>query len=357
MGSSRDEEVSGVREPSGAGMRTLIAVLVLLMAANVAMLARSLDLLRFPGEITDTEIVRGGARALADYYESTCAHSGLARNSAVRDALAKFKFEIEQAVSGEEIASAITTYGRAVQDIIAREEENQRRELVLWIISQDPAIRSVTGKTVITVARGKDGQVTVEGKDLALSPETTARLRAEPTLASLSGPVEVEILNGKASLVAPRTTQDALRLLQAELDNLRSALESLRRSAGYSPLEGQGIVVRVYDAPGGYSREDMVQEKDIRDMVNELFAAGASGVEVGGQRLVATSSIRSAGPLLLVNQQPIAVNPVVIRAVGDPELLASSLELIRNSLKPWGIRVEIERQDNLVLSAFRKEDQ
>ena len=31
-------------------------------------------------------------------------------------------------------------------------------------------------------------------------------------------------------------------------------------------------------------------------MINELFAAGAMGVEVGGQRLVATSSIRSAGP-------------------------------------------------------------
>ncbi|MDI7248400.1 MAG: DUF881 domain-containing protein [Bacillota bacterium] len=344
-----------MRESSGAGMRTVVVVLVLLMAANVAMLARSLELLRFPGEITDTEIVRGGARALAGYYESTCAHSGLARNSAVRDALAKFKFEIEQAVSGEEIASAIATYGRAVQNVIEREEENQRRELVLWILSQDPAIRSVTGRTVITVARGRDGLVTVEGKNVVLSADTISRLRAEPLLAGLSGPVEVEILDGKASLIAPRTTQDALRLLQAELDNLRSALESLRRSAGYSPLEGRGIVVRVYDAPGGFSREDVVQEKDVRDMVNELFAAGAVGVEVGGQRLVATSSIRSAGPLLLVNQQPISVNPVVIHAVGDPELLTSSLELIRNSLKPWGIRVEVERQDNLVLSAFRKE--
>jgi hypothetical protein len=332
----------------------LIAVLVLLMAANVAMLARSLDLLRFPGEISDTEVVRGGARALADYYELTCADSGLARNSAVRDALAKFKFEIEQAVSREEIASAMMTYGRALQDVIVREEENRRRGLVLSIISEDPAVRTIAGRTVVTVSRGPDGQVMVEGNGVAISPETTARLQAETTLAGLSGPVEIEVTGGKTSLIAPRTTQDALRLLQAEADNLRSALESLRRTAGYSPLEGQGIVVKVYDAPGGYSREDVVQEKDIRDMVNELFAAGASGVEVGGQRLVATSSIRSAGPLLLVNQQPIAVNPVVIRAVGSPELLASSLELIRNSLKPWGIRVEIERQDNLVLSGFEK---
>jgi hypothetical protein len=56
-----------------------------------------------------------------------------------------------------------------------------------------------------------------------------------------------------------------------------------------------------------------------------------------------------------VDQQPIPVNPVVIRAVGDPTLLESSPELIKNSLKPWGIQVEIEKQDNLTLSAFRRE--
>jgi len=147
-----------------------------------------------------------------------------------------------------------------------------------------------------------------------------------------------------------------MRVLQSEVATLRATLENLRKTAGYSQIEGQGIVVSVYDARGvGSLREEVVQEKDIRDMINELFAAGAMGVEVGGQRLVATSSIRSAGPLLLVDHQPIPVNPVVIRAVGDPVLLESSLELIKNSLKPWGIRVEVEKEENLVLSAFRRE--
>lgn len=344
-----------MRESSGAGMRTLTIVLVVLILVNVAMLARALEILRFPGEITDTEIVRGGARALAAYYEQVCASSGLSRNSAVRDALAKFKFELEQAVSSEEISRAIGTHGRAVQDVIAREEENQRREAVLWVVNQDEAIRQVAGKVVVTVSRSKDGQIVVESRESVLSEVTLARLQSDPSVAKLASPVEIEISGGKASLIAPRTMQDALRLLQAEADNLRVALESLRRTAGYSQLEGPGIIVRVYDAPGGYSREDVVQEKDIRDMVNELFAAGAMGAEVGGQRLVATSSIRSAGPLLLINQQPITVNPVVIRAIGDPAVLESSLGLVINSLKPWGIRVEVERKDNIVLGAFRKE--
>ncbi len=352
---NQDREACKMRGSSAAGMRALIVVLVVLMTLNAAMLARSLDILRFPGEITDTEIVRGGARALAAYYEQISASSGVSTNSAVRDALAKFKFEIEQAVSGEEISRAIVAYGRAVQDVIAREEENLRRESVLWIVNQDDGVKQVRGKVVLTVARGKDGQIAVESREPILSEVTIARLRSDPSVAKLASPVEIEVSSGKASLIPPRTLQDVLRLLQAEADGLRTALEGLRRTAGYSQLEGPGIVVRVYDAPGGYSREDVVQEKDVRDMVNELFAAGAVGVEVGGQRLAATSSIRSAGPVLLVNQQPVTVNPVVIRAVGDPAVLESSLGLIINSLKPWGIRVEVERQDNVALGVYRRD--
>ncbi len=345
-----------MRESYPAGLKALIVFLVIVMVGNVLLLARSLEILRFPGEITDTEVVRGGARVLAAYYETTIADAGLSRNSAVRDALAKFKFEVEQAASGDEIAQVIWAYGRAVQDVIAREEENQRREFVLWVVNQDPVIKDAQDRLAINVSLGKDGLVCVDSGSVTLSESTITRLRSDPGVAKLSQPVDIEVIDGKAQLVTPRTVQDAMRVLQSEVATLRATLENLRKTAGYSQIEGQGIVVSVYDARGvGSLREEVVQEKDIRDMINELFAAGAMGVEVGGQRLVATSSIRSAGPLLLVDHQPIPVNPVVIRAVGDPVLLESSLELIKNSLKPWGIRVEVEKEENLVLSAFRRE--
>lgn len=345
-----------MRESYPAGLKALIVFLVIVMVGNVLLLARSLEILRFPGEITDTEVVRGGARVLAAYYETTIADAGLSRNSAVRDALAKFKFEVEQAASGDEIAQVIWAYGRAVQDVIAREEENQRREFVLWVVNQDPVIKDAQDRLAINVSLGKDGLVCVDSGSVTLSESTIARLRSDPGVEKLSQPVDIEVIDGKAQLVTPRTVQDAMRVLQSEVATLRATLENLRKTAGYSQIEGQGIVASVYDARGvGSLREEVVQEKDIRDMINELFAAGAMGVEVGGQRLVATSSIRSAGPLLLVDHQPIPVNPVVIRAVGDPVLLESSLELIKNSLKPWGIRVEVEKEENLVLSAFRRE--
>ena len=98
---------------------------------------------------------------------------------------------------------------------------------------------------------------------------------------------------------------------------------------------------------------DIVHDRDVRD-VNGLFASGATAVSVGGQRLVANSSIRCAGPVILVNQQPISVNPIVIHAVGDPEVLSSSLDLIKSQLSEFGIRMEISTGKNVLVPAFKE---
>ena len=111
-------------------------------------------------------------------------------------------------------------------------------------------------------------------------------------------------------------------------------------------------MLRLYDAEMGTGAEQIVHDFDIRDIVNELFAAGAAGIAVNDQRLVATSSIRCAGPIILVNHKPIAVNPVTISAIGDPEVLASSLDLIQAEYQLSGIRFEVEELDKITLPAY-----
>ena len=67
----------------------------------------------------------------------------------------------------------------------------------------------------------------------------------------------------------------------------------------------------------------------------------------------AQTAIRCAGPVILVNQRPIAVNPVVLEAVGDANILASSLSLVRTSLLATkGVKLEVEKLDNLTLPAY-----
>ena len=78
--------------------------------------------------------------------------------------------------------------------------------------------------------------------------------------------------------------------------------------------------------------------------------AGAYGIEVGGQRLTVNSAVRCVGPTMLVNNQPISVNPIIIKAVGNPEVLKSSLDIIKNQLENFGIVLEIHVEDDLLLS-------
>ena len=155
-------------------------------------------------------------------------------------------------------------------------------------------------------------------------------------------------------MLVPYNPLDYIQSLSDEIDSLRVSLHELRVAAGYAEMSGAGIVIRLYDAPNGYAASDIIHDSDVRDVVNELFAAGAKGVSVGGQRLIGTSPIRCVGPVIRVNQKEISANPVVIEATGDPEVLSSGLEIIRLSLEIHrNFRVEIQEKDNLVLPPYR----
>ena len=119
-------------------------------------------------------------------------------------------------------------------------------------------------------------------------------------------------------------------------------------------MSGPGVIIKLYDAQNGYTATDIIHDSDVRDVVNELLAAGAKGVAVGGQRLIATSPIRCVGPVIRVNQKEISANPVLIEAVGDPDVLASGLDIIRFSLEfHRKFQFEIEKRDNVILPQYR----
>ena len=104
--------------------------------------------------------------------------------------------------------------------------------------------------------------------------------------------------------------------------------------AGTLPVRGPGVIVILKDSPKVNSSlvsqerlsDYIVHDRDVREVVNELFAAGAEAVSVNGQRLVGNSSIRCVGPVVRVNSTPIAV-PFVIKAIGDPDALESALKM------------------------------
>ncbi|NPV91482.1 MAG: DUF881 domain-containing protein [Firmicutes bacterium] len=143
---------------------------------------------------------------------------------------------------------------------------------------------------------------------------------------------------------------NALRGQTSANDALLEELTKARASAGLLPAKGPGVIVTLNDSlktlqVGEDPNQYLIHDKDLLTVVNELRGAGAEAISINGQRLMANSEIRCAGTTILVNVTKIAP-PFVITAVGDPDLMESSLKIkggIVEYLEIWGIQVKIDK--------------
>ncbi len=108
-------------------------------------------------------------------------------------------------------------------------------------------------------------------------------------------------------------------------DRAVAELEPLELSTGSVPVVGPGLLVRLDDAAGadstavdrgGAPGDGRVLDRDLQDVVNGLWAAGAEAVSVNDVRLSALTAIRSAGEAVLVDFRPLSP-PYLVRAIGD----------------------------------------
>jgi uncharacterized protein YlxW (UPF0749 family) len=132
---------------------------------------------------------------------------------------------------------------------------------------------------------------------------------------------------------------EALRHLSpprtASLGPLELRLARARRQAGETWVRGPGVVVTLSDAPLPSSpvtdvNDYLIHDIDLLALVNQLNEAGARAVAINGQRVVATTAIHCAGPVITINGVPTAP-PVEVVAEGPPNRLR------RAALEPGGI--------------------
>lgn len=98
-------------------------------------------------------------------------------------------------------------------------------------------------------------------------------------------------------------------------DKMKAALGMLTQlgsQAGSTPVTGAGVEVTVTDGDSGGA---LVQDSDLRALVNGLWSAGAKAVSVNGQRLSNRSSLRNSGTVIRVNGVSLS-SPYVVSAVG-----------------------------------------
>ncbi len=119
----------------------------------------------------------------------------------------------------------------------------------------------------------------------------------------------------------------------AALTAINARSDKLAAQAGLDPIRGPGLVVTLDDAqrdaegrfPRDASPDDLVvHQQDIQAVLNALWRAGAEGVQMQDQRLIATSAPRCVGNTLLLNGRTYSP-PYVITAIGDANAMQSAL--------------------------------
>jgi uncharacterized protein YlxW (UPF0749 family) len=147
--------------------------------------------------------------------------------------------------------------------------------------------------------------------------------------------------------------QEMVRNYEAELAkeaeiyfNLAEDAEKYRMFLGKVKVKGNGVKVTLSDGEYNPNEENinnyLVHEHHVFKVINELYISGATAVAINGQRLTHNSYIICDGPVITVDgyQHPA---PFEITAIGDPEVLASALNIT------GGVKDQLVNDDGIVM--------
>ncbi|SDY95092.1 Uncharacterized conserved protein YlxW, UPF0749 family [Micromonospora pattaloongensis] len=147
-------------------------------------------------------------------------------------------------------------------------------------------------------------------------------------------------------------------------DTDAARLRDLEASTGLARVRGDGVVVRVGDAPaqvdsvtGEAQANDLgrVLDRDLQDIANGLWSAGAEAIAINGQRLTATTTIRAAGRAILVDFRPVT-GPYEVTAIGPEQMErrfkdSAAAKLMRQLVAEHGMSFGVRAVDDITLAA------
>jgi len=152
--------------------------------------------------------------------------------------------------------------------------------------------------------------------------------------------------------------------LQATLDELRTGadresaarqeardrLATLGILSGTVPAVGPGIVMTVSDPEGA------VDASALLDAVQELRDAGAEAIQINDVRVVGSTSFIDSSEGIVIDGEGVSA-PYLIRAIGDPETLASALAIPGGVLEGFaesGAQADVAEGSRVAVTALKE---
>ena len=142
---------------------------------------------------------------------------------------------------------------------------------------------------------------------------------------------------------------------------LQTQIDEMRLLAGTTALKGQGISITIDDTKNNSNPTDpnmilmIVHNADLYTIVNELKSSGAEAIEINGQRIGINTAITCSGPIIQINNTPVAP-PFVINVIGDQDALYGGMSFPTGTLavfRELGIDVKIDKKNEVKVSALK----
>jgi uncharacterized protein YlxW (UPF0749 family) len=203
-----------------------------------------------------------------------------------------------------------------------------------------------TGVVAVQTRRDADKASSVRR---ALVTDVQDRTRATDALSAQATTLRAEVSLVRRDALSKNAAGRALAAQVALLELVTAEM----------PVRGPGIVVVLEDAVSAErsaSGDGRIFDRDIQDVVNALWAAGAEAISINGQRFTSLTAIRSAGDAVLVDLRPLA-SPYRVSAVGRVDTLEPAFvdSATARRFKTWtslyGLGFRVTREEDLRLPA------
>jgi uncharacterized protein YlxW (UPF0749 family) len=226
-----------------------------------------------------------------------------------------------------------------------------------------PPPRSWTGRAGTALALVAVGLLLVVAYRQVVADEPTrSQVRSDLAEQIHQRQTETEALQRRADQLRDEVAR--LRDQQISDPQLVRLLRELEAATGLSRVRGDGVVVRVADGPAQVDPQTgapvldpqaRILDRDLQELTNALWAAGAEAVAINDRRLTATSTIRSASGAILVDRQPVA-SPYQVAAIGPDDLrdrfaASPAAGLMGLLVDEFGITYQLRAADDLTLPA------
>ncbi|MGB5824274.1 MAG: DUF881 domain-containing protein [Proteocatella sp.] len=187
-------------------------------------------------------------------------------------------------------------------------------------------------------------------------PDKAAHLQVELTgIKERKSKLEKEITEVENKIAELNNSELKSNSLQ---ESLKSDMEKYELQIGYEEAQGEGIVLELV-LQDQETYDVLINNYDlILSIVNKLNAAGAEGIAINDERIVAVTDFKYDKGELLVNSNPLKP-PFVFRAIGNADTLEASLNIRYGILwelkNNFGINSKIEKSSKIELPMYVKE--